>query len=118
VRLALWPGGSALAALALGVERPGAAPLMIGSSMARWSPHSSFVLEGLAPPQRRAEVLALLRTANALGVIFASAVLTVASISVTLIVVSGLMIAATLAVAMTSARRQSPAPAPRASVKP
>ncbi|MFM8534008.1 MAG: hypothetical protein ACKOEC_10580 [Acidimicrobiia bacterium] len=43
-------------------------------------------------------------TANAIGVIFASAVLTIVSLSITLIVVTGLMIAVTLAVAIASAR--------------
>ena len=56
-------------------------------------------------------VFAVLRTANALGVIFASAVLTVVPLSMALIVVTGLMFTATLAVALASARRQV-APAP------
>jgi hypothetical protein len=43
-------------------------------------------------------VFALLRTANAMGVIFTSAVLTVVSLSMALIVVTGLMIVATLVV--------------------
>ena len=52
-------------------------------------------------------MFALLRTANAIGVIFASAVMTVVSLSVALIVVTGLIIAVTLAVAIASARRQA-----------
>jgi hypothetical protein len=57
-------------------------------------------------------VFALLRTANALGVIVASAVLTVVSLSMALIVVTGLMIIVTLAVGIASARHQALAPAP------
>jgi hypothetical protein len=65
----------------------------------------SLILDTLAPPQRRPEVFALLRTANAVGVIFASAVLTLVSLSIALIVVTGLMLIATFAVAIASARR-------------
>ena len=56
-------------------------------------------------------MFALLRTANASGVIFASAVLTVVSLSVALSVVTGLMIVVTLVVGIASARRQAPATA-------
>ena len=64
-----------------------------------------LTLDALAPPHRRPEVFALLRTANAMGVIFASAVLTVVSLSMALIVVTCLMVVATFAVAIASARR-------------
>jgi hypothetical protein len=105
--------GAALAALGLAVTTTVVATLLIGSVMASLSTYYSLVLDTLAPPQRRPEVFALLRTANAAGVIFTSAVLTVASPSMALIVVTGLMIAAALAVAIASARHQAPAPAPR-----
>ena len=65
----------------------------------------AFVLDTLAPPRRRPEVFALLRTANAAGVIFASAVLTMVSLSMALIVVTVLMIVAILAVGFASLRR-------------
>jgi hypothetical protein len=113
VRLAVMTAGAALAALEHSVATTVVATVLIGSVMAALSTYYSLVLDELAPPQRRAEVFALLRTANAIGVIFASAVLTVVSISATLIVVTALMIVATLAVAMASTRR--PAAAPRIS---
>jgi hypothetical protein len=97
--------GSALAALNLSVTATVVATILIGSVMAPLSTYYSLTLDALAPPQRRAEVFALLRTANAAGVIFASAVLTVVSLSMTLIVVTGLMAVATFAVAIASARR-------------
>ena len=50
-------------------------------------------------------MFALLRTANATGVIFASAVLTVVSLSMALIVVTGLMAIVTLTVAIAAPRR-------------
>ena len=79
--------------------------MFIIGRMAPLSTHYSLALDKLAPAQRRAEVFALLRTANATGVIFTSAVLTVVSLSVALIVVTGLMVVATLAVGIASARR-------------
>ena len=75
--------------------------------MAPLSTYYSLILDTLAPPQRRPEVFTLLRTANASGVIFASALLTAVPLSVALIVVTGLMLTATLAVAIASARRQA-----------
>lgn len=113
VQLCVMTLGAALAALGLSVTTTIVATLLIGSVLASLSTYYSLVLDTLAPPQRRPEVFALLRTANAAGVIFTSAVLTVASSSMALIVVTGLMIAATLAVAIASARHKTPAPAPR-----
>lgn len=105
--------GSALAALNLSVTATVIGTVLIGSVLAPLNTYYSLVLDTLAPPQRRTEVFALLRTANAIGVIFASAVLTVVSLSMALIVVSGLMIAVILAVAIASLRRQGSAAAPR-----
>jgi hypothetical protein len=107
VRLCIMALGSALAALDLSVTTTVIGTVLIGSSMAPLSTHYSLVLDTLAPPQRRPEVFALLRTAHAAGVIFTSAVLTVASPSMALMVVTGLMIIATLAVATASARSQA-----------
>lgn len=103
--------GSALVATGLSVTTTVIGTILIGSVMAPLSTYYSLILDTLAPPHRRPEVFAVLRTANALGVIFASAVLTVVPLSMALIVVTGLMFTATLAVAMASARRPI-APAP------
>jgi hypothetical protein len=97
--------GSTLAALNLSVATTVAGTVLIGSVLAPLATYYSLILDTLAPPQRRTEVFALLRTANAVGVIFASAVLTVISLSMALIVVTGLMLIATFAVAIASARR-------------
>jgi hypothetical protein len=67
----------------------------------------SLILDTLAPPQKRPEVFALLRTANALGVIFASAALTVVSLSMSLIVVTSLMVAVTSVVGVASFKAQA-----------
>lgn len=102
--------GSTLAALKLSLATTVAGTVVIGLVMAPLSTYYSLVLDTLAPPQRRAELFALLRTANAVGVIFASAVLTVVSLSVALIVVTGLIMAVTSAVAVASARRRAASP--------
>ena len=99
--------GSTLVALNLTVTTTIIAALVIGSVLAPLATYYSLVLDTLAPPQRRPEVFALLRTANATGVIFASAVLTVVSLSLALILVTGLMTIATVTVAIASARRGS-----------
>lgn len=104
--------GSVLVALGLSVTTTVIGTLLIGCVMAPLSTYYSLILDTLAPVHRRPEVFAVLRTANAMGVIFASAALTVVSLSTALIVVTALMVAATLAVAVASAGRQA-APAPR-----
>jgi hypothetical protein len=108
--------GSTLAALNLSVTTTVIGTVLIGSVMAPLSTYYSLSLDRLAPPRRRPEVFALLRTANAVGVIFASAVLTVVSLSMSLIVVTGLMIIVTLVVGIVSVRRQALVPAPRLGV--
>ncbi len=104
-QLLLMTLGSALAALNLSVTTTVIGTVLIGSVLAPLATYYSLTLDTLAPPQRRPEVFALLRTANALGVIFTSAVLTVVSLSMALIVVTGMMVLATFAVAIASARR-------------
>jgi hypothetical protein len=104
-QLLLMTVGSALAALNLSVATTVIGTVLIGSVLAPLATYYSLTLDTLAPPQRRPEVFALLRTANAVGVIFTSAVLTIVSLSVALIVVTGLMVTATFVVAIASARR-------------
>lgn len=112
VQLSVMALGSALAALELSVAATVVGAVLIGLVLAPLGTYYSLILDTLAPPQRRAELFALLRTANAVGVIFASAVLTVVSLSVSLIVVAGLMMSVTVAVAVASARHQGASPAP------
>ncbi|WP_202396838.1 MFS transporter [Teichococcus coralli] len=106
LQLSIMTLGAALAALELSVAATILGAALVGSVLAPLGTHYSLVLDVLAPPQRRAEVFALLRTANSVGVIFASAVLTVVSLSVTLIAVAGLMAVATLAVGIASNGRR------------
>lgn len=107
-QLAVMSAGSALVALNLSVATTVAGAVLVGSVLAPLATYYSLILDTLAPPQRRAEVFALLRTANAVGVIFASAVLTAVSLSATLIVITGLMVAVTLIVGIASRRGRPP----------
>ena len=107
-QLSIMALGSTLTALNLSVATTVVGAVLIGSVMAPLGTYYSLILDTLAPPQRRPEVFALLRTANGLGVIFASAVLTVASLPMALIVIAGLMIVITLMVGIVSMRRQAP----------
>jgi hypothetical protein len=115
-QLLLMAFGSALAALNLSVATTVVATVLIGVVLAPLSTYNSLVHDGLAPPQRRAELFALLRTANATGVIFASAVLTAVSLSLALVVVCGLMIVATLVVGIVSVRSRAFSSDPRPGV--
>lgn len=100
--------GSALVALELSVATTVVGTILIGSVLAPLGTYYSLRLDALAPPQRRPEVFALQRTAQATGVILASGVLTVVSLSVAAIVVTGLMIVVTLVVGIAS--RGAPLP--------
>lgn len=107
-QLVIMTLGSALAALELSVATTVIATVLVGSVLAPLATYYSLRLDTLAPPQRRPEAFALLRTANATGVIFASAALTVVSLSMALIVVTGLMTLVTLVVGIASWRAPLP----------
>jgi hypothetical protein len=104
--------GSALVALNLSVATTVVATVLIGLVMAPLSTYYSLALDTLAPPRRRPEVFALQRTAQAVGVILASALLTAASLSIALAVVTGVMLGATSVVAIALARRRNVARVP------
>lgn len=106
IQLSIMTLGAALAAFGLSVATTVLGAVLVGSVLAPLGTHYSLVLDALAPPQRRAELFALLRTANSVGVIFASAVLTVVSLPVALIAVAGLMAIATLTVGIASNGRR------------
>lgn len=105
-QLIVMSAGSALAASGLSVAFTLAGAILIGIVLAPLATHYSLILDSLAPPHRRPEVFALLRTANASGVILASGLLTATSLSIALIVITGVMIFATAAVGIASAKRR------------
>ena len=99
-QLAVMALGAGLAAFGQSVAMTVAGAMLIGAVLAPLATWYALILEDLAPPHRRAEVFALLRTANAMGVITASTVLTAVSVSTALVVVTVMMAAMTLAVAL------------------
>jgi MFS family permease len=96
VQLSVMTLGAALAAFGPSIVTTVVGAMLVGFVLAPLGTHYALVLDHLAPPRKRPEVFALLRTANATGVIFASAVMTVISLSGALFVVTGAMIAVTL----------------------
>lgn len=106
IQLSIMTLGAALVAVQQSVLTTVVGAVLVGFVLAPLGTYYSLVLDKLAPPQRRAEVFALLRTANATGVIFASGILTMASLSATLVGVAGLMFLATATVVFATCRRQ------------
>ena len=103
-QLCIMTTGSVLAALEASVAVTVVGTVLIGIVLAPLGTYTSLVLDALAPPQRRAEVFALLRVANATGIILASGILTTSSLSLLLQAVTGLLAAVTLVVAAASLR--------------
>lgn len=97
-QLTIMAAGAAFAACELSVMTTVVGAVLIGAVLAPLGTHYSLVLDSLAPPHRRAEVFALLRTANAVGVILAGIALTALSLTTALATITGLMFAAALAV--------------------
>lgn len=100
---AVMAGAMVLAALQLSLELTMVSAAMIGLVLAPLGTHYSLVLDRLTPSQHRPEMFALLRTANALGVIVTSGTLTLLPISAGLWVVSTIMAALTLLLACAGA---------------
>ena len=65
--------------------------LLVGAVLAPLATYYSLVLDHLVAPEHRAEVFAQLRTANALGIITSSALLSLVSLQLTFLVVIALM---------------------------
>lgn len=91
--------GVGLAALGYSLVLTIAGAILVGAALAPLATFYALILETLAPPHRRPEVFALLRTANALGVIIASGIIAAVSVSVALVTVTLMMAIAALLVA-------------------
>ena len=94
--------GAIVVALQLSMAVTVAGAILVGAVLAPLGTYYSLILDTLAPPKKRPEVFALLRTANATGVIIASAVMTAVSLSTALIVVSCLMASVVIVVGLAS----------------
>lgn len=68
--------------------------LLVGAVLAPLSTYYSLVLDRLVLPEQRAEVFAILRTANALGIITSSALIALVTLQVTFTVVIAMMVLA------------------------
>lgn len=102
VQLAVMSLGSLLVALETSVALTVFGAVLVGTVVAPLATYYSLILDKLAPPHKRAEVFALLRTANAVGVIFASALLTAASLSVALMAACTVVMLMTVCVGVAS----------------
>ncbi len=97
--LCIMTAGSLLVAFGPGLGSAIFGCILVGAVLAPLGTHFALILDELAPPKRRSEVFAMLRTANAVGVIFASGMLTVAPLSSALSCVGALMCAVTIVAA-------------------
>lgn len=102
IQLMIMTGGAILATLQISMTVTVLGAVLIGVVLAPLGTYYSLALDALAPPKKRPEVFALLRTANATGIILASAVMTAVSLQTALIVVSCAMICVVVAVACSS----------------
>ncbi|UZF94735.1 MFS transporter [Bosea sp. NBC_00550] len=102
IQLTVMTVGAIVVALQLSMAVTVAGAILVGAVLAPLGTYYSLILDTLAPPKKRPEVFALLRTANATGVIIASAVMTAVSLSTALIVVSCLMASVVIVVGLAS----------------
>ncbi len=98
--LALMGAGASLIAAQLSVAATIVGAVIVGCFLAPLSTYYSLMLDALAPPHRKAELFALARTANAVGIILTSTSLTLTSLLVTQTVATALILAATVTVAI------------------
>jgi len=100
-QLVLMSAGSAVIAAQISVAATLVGAVMVGCCMAPLSTYYSLMLDALSPAHRKAELFALARTMNAVGIIVTSASLSVASLAVTQWVATGVIVGATVVVGCT-----------------
>jgi DHA1 family inner membrane transport protein len=106
--LAFVTFGAALTAANLSVTATLIGAVTIGCFLAPLGTYNSLRLDALSPPNRKAEVFALSRTANSLGIILTSANLTWAPVEITMAISAAVLFAATVAVAIATFRGRAP----------
>jgi hypothetical protein len=106
--LGLMSAGAGLVAAQVSVVATVAAAVMIGCCMAPLSTYYTLMLDALSPAHRKAELFALARTMNAVGIILTSACLSVASLGVTQVVATGVMVGAAVVVGLAFFAGRSP----------
>lgn len=96
--------GASLTAANLSVAATIVGAVVVGCFLAPLSTFYSLRLDALAPRHRKAEIFALSRTANSLGVILTSGTLTLASLRPTLLISAVLIFVAAAAVQVAAVR--------------
>jgi hypothetical protein len=94
--------GAALIALNLSVMATLVGAVIVGCVLAPLGTYYSLMLDALSAPHRKAEVFALSRTANSIGIIMTSANLALTSLAVTQVMSATLIFLATATVATMS----------------
>ncbi len=110
VYLVLMSTGAALIASHQSVVVTIVGALIVGCFLAPLGTYYSLMLDALSPPHRKAEVFALSRTANSIGIILTSANLTLTSLAVTQAVSTTLIFTATVTVGIVSFAGRSSRP--------
>jgi predicted MFS family arabinose efflux permease len=105
--LVVMSAGAALIALNLSVVATLVGAVIVGCVLAPLGTYYSLMLDALSAPHRKAEVFALSRTANSIGIILTSANLTSTSLVVTQVVSAILIFLATGTVAIVSLRARA-----------
>ena len=108
--LVLMCAGATLIACDLSVPATLIGAVTIGCVLAPLGTYYSLMLDALSPLHRKAEVFALSRTANSIGIILTSANLTLTSLMVTQALAATLIFAATAAVGLVSLLGRAPRP--------
>ena len=96
--LAVMSAGAGLITAGVSVGLTAAGAVAVGCVLAPLGTSYSLRLDALSPPHRKAELFALSRTANSLGIILTSASLAFTSLPTTQLVAAALVVAATVAV--------------------
>ena len=100
--LVMMSAGAALIALNLSVMATLVGAVIVGCVLAPLGTYYSLMLDALSAPHRKAEVFALSRTANSIGIIMTSANLALTSLAVTQVMSATLIFLATATVATMS----------------
>ena len=100
-QLSVMALGSAFVAFGPSIAVTIAGTVLTGLMLAPLSTCYTLVMDGLAPTHRRPEMFAMLRTANALGLIVVSAAIAMLSLSFALILTTAAMALAAVIVAIT-----------------
>ena len=100
--LVMMSMGAGLAASQLSVVATVVGAVMVGCCMSPLSTYYSLRLDALSPPHRKAELFALARTMNAMGIILTSASLSLTSLAGTQALATAVIVMATIMVVVVS----------------